>query len=254
MRGAPGLRPARAGAAFEIAPDSGPASAGCSCHGVYIGPDIDTVKILLDGRGTPLYQYLYDVKINRGSDRCLTRWRPRPTGPIWRRYRWNATRRISRSSANCRANSTARSIATAPIRSSKRRARTGSSATACCTPSTSKTAAPAIATAGSAPRNGRPSTTPAAHCSAASAAASCPTRRPRHAPTPASPIPTSSFMADGCWRWRKAICRPRSSPARSIAWATATMARASPVPSPPIPRSIPSPARWCSSATTRRGR
>jgi len=37
------------------------------------------------------------------------------SGPIWRRFRWNAMRRISRSPANCRANSTARSIATAPI-------------------------------------------------------------------------------------------------------------------------------------------
>ena len=33
-------------------------------------------------------------------------------------------------------------------------------------------------------------------------------------PTAASPTPTSSSMAAGCWRWRKAICRPRSSPAR----------------------------------------
>ena len=45
-------------------------------------------------------------------------------------------------------------------------ARTGSSATACCTPFISRTAAPATATAGSAPRNGRPSTMPAARCSA----------------------------------------------------------------------------------------
>jgi carotenoid cleavage dioxygenase-like enzyme len=37
---------------------------------------------------------------------------------------------------------------------------------------------PAIATAGSAPRNGRPSTIPAARCLAASAAG-CPMRRPR---------------------------------------------------------------------------
>ncbi len=94
-----------------------------------------------------------------------------------RRFRWNATRRFSRSSANCRASSTARSIATAPIRSSKHQARTGLSATACCTPSISKMAAPVTATAGSAPRNGRPSMTPAARCSAASAA-SCRMRRP----------------------------------------------------------------------------
>ena len=32
--------------------------------------------------------------------------------------------------------------------------------------------------------------------------------------TAASPTPTSSFMPGVCWRWRKAICRPRSSPAR----------------------------------------
>ena len=30
----------------------------------------------------------------------------------------------------------------------------------------------------------------------------------------ASPTPTSSSMPAACWRWRKAICRPRSSPAR----------------------------------------
>ena len=42
-----------------------------------------------------------------------------------------------------------------------------------------------------------------------------------------------------CWRWRKAICRPRSSPARSIASAIATTRAPSRVRSPRIPRSIP---------------
>ena len=68
--------------------------------------------------------------------------------------------------------------------------------------------------------------------------------------TAASPTPTSSSMAESCWRWRKAICRPRSSPARSTASAIATTRAPSRAPSPRIPRSIPSPARWCSSAIT----
>ena len=156
--------------------------------------------------------------------------------------------------ANCRANSTARSIATAPTRNSRRPARTGSSATACCTPSISRTAAPAIATAGSARRNGRPSTTPAARCSAASAA-SCRTPRPTsphdggvantniifHAGTPAG--------AGG----RPSADRDRAGHAQPTA-AIATTTAPSPAPSPRIPRSIPSPARWCSSATTPRAR
>ena len=41
-----------------------------------------------------------------------------------------------------------------------------------------------------------------------------PARRPPSRRTAASPTPTSSFTPAGCWRWRKAICRPRSSPAR----------------------------------------
>ena len=60
-----------------------------------------------------------------------------------------------------------------------------------------------IATAGSAPRNGRPSTTPAARCSAASAA-SCRTRPPTSPRTAASPTPTSSSTPAACWRWKKA--------------------------------------------------
>ena len=41
-----------------------------------------------------------------------------------------------------------------------------------------------------------------------------PVRRRRSRTMAASPTPTSSSMPDGCWRWRKAICRPRSSRAR----------------------------------------
>src|SRR5216683_412308 len=41
---------------------------------------------------------------------------------------------------------------------------------------------------------------------------------------------------------------PKSNLARSTGLATATIRAASPAPSPPIPRSIRSPARWCSSA------
>ncbi len=41
-----------------------------------------------------------------------------------------------------------------------------------------------------------------------------------------------------CWRWRKAICRPRSSPVRSTVLAIATTRAPSRVPSPRIPRSI----------------
>ena len=49
---------------------------------------------------------------------------------------------------SCRASSPARCSATVPTRSSTRPTRTGSSATACCTPSRSATARPATATAG----------------------------------------------------------------------------------------------------------
>ena len=75
---------------------------------------------------------------------------------------------------------------------------------------------------GSAHPNGRPSTTPAARCSAASAR-SCRTHRPAR-PTAASPTPISSRMAAACSHWKKAICRPRSSRAHSQPAATAIMA------------------------------
>ena len=78
-----------------------------------------------------------------------------------------------------------------------------------------------------------------------------PAKSPR---TAASPTPTSSSMAAGCWRWRKATCRPRSSPVLSSVSAIATTRAPSPAPSRRIPRSIRSPAKWCSSATTPRAR
>jgi carotenoid cleavage dioxygenase len=82
-----------------------------------------------------------------------------------------------------------------PTRNSMPPARTGSSATACCTPSISRTAAPATATAGSAPRNGWPSTTPAARCSAASAA-SC-RALPPESPTMAGVANTNIIFHGG---------------------------------------------------------
>ena len=75
----------------------------------------------------------------------------------------------------------------------------------------------------------------------------------RHIRMAASPTPTSSSTPDACWRWRKAIRRPRSSPARSTAAAIATTRAASPDRSRRTPRSIRSPARWCSSAITPAG-
>ena len=86
------------------------------------------------------------------------------------------------------------------------------------------------------------------------AAENCRTRRPPRSMTAASPTPTSSSMAAGCWRWRKAICRPRSSPVRSTVLAIATRQAPSRGPSRRTRRSIPSPARWCSSAITRPAR
>ena len=76
-------------------------------------------------------------------------------------------------------------------------------------------------------------------------------RARRTRPTAASPTPTSSSTPAACSRWRKAICRPRSSRARSTTrgycnYGGAHRRR----PSPRIRRSIRSPARWCSSATT----
>jgi hypothetical protein len=77
----------------------------------------------------------------------------------------------------------------------------------------SRTAAPAIATAGSAPRNGKPSTTPAAPCSAGSAK-NCRMRRLSTSTIAGLPTPTSFFTAAACWPWKKATCRPRSSRVR----------------------------------------
>ena len=74
-------------------------------------------------------------------------------------------RHSSRSKASCRANSTARSIATAPTRNSTaRRALVRRRRHAARLPL--EMAASPIAIAGSARRSGRPSTTPAARCSA----------------------------------------------------------------------------------------
>ena len=122
------------------------------------------------------------------------RTRERSIRATGRRCARSATTTCCPSRASCRASCEARSSATGRTRSSIRPMRTGSSATACCTPSRWRTARPAIATAGCARRSSWPSMTPAAPSgpARASAARSCPMRRLRPSSTAASPIPTSS--------------------------------------------------------------
>jgi carotenoid cleavage dioxygenase-like enzyme len=52
-------------------------------------------------------------------------------------------------------------------------------------------------------------------------------------------VANTNIIFHACWRWRKAICRPRLSRARFRGAAIATTMAPSPDPSPRIPRSIP---------------
>ena len=79
-----------------------------------------------------------------------------------------------------------------------RAATTGSTATAWCTPSTSRTARRPTATAGCAPRASSPSATPAARSGAASSSRSAPTRRTR--PRRTRRTPTCCSTATACSR------------------------------------------------------
>ena len=97
----------------------------------------------------------------------------------------------------------------------------------------------AIAIATSERQNGSSSTRRARRCSAVSIRA-----RPilrRRARTAASPTPTSSGTRAGFSRSKKRTSRSSSIPRASNPAAMSSLTRAA---SPPIPRSIPRPARW----------
>ncbi len=106
-----------------------------------------TVRILLDGAVVLALGYLDDVKISSSREKPMQR--ADDVSPKRQQSRTNTDGgrcAVPQDRGRTAARAPRRSIAVAPTRSSRRPARTGSSAMACCTPSISRTVAPAIAT------------------------------------------------------------------------------------------------------------
>src|SRR6059058_560934 len=203
-----------AGDVVGRAPDASPGNFGFSCHFRYIGHDFDSVKICLDGRCRALYSNIYDVKI-KAWERAMQQQATTEAAPINRApipmecdapflkvvgelprelngtlYRNGPNPQFDAPGAhwfvgdgmlhafhleNGRASYRNRWIRTPKWQAEHDAGR---------------------ALFGGFGRKlpGAPEAVPGS------------TRTGE-----ASPTPTSSFTADACWHWKKAICRPRSS-------------------------------------------